>query len=175
MPTGRAATYDVKTILVPTDFSEGARTALEHATTLAKAFKAKIVVLHVIETLAYTMTETVERVDTATMVKSMTQSPQLMDVYALVQRAVEPALDQLVDELQKEGVSASRGLAQGVAYEQIVAHSQAVGADLIVMGTHGRRGVSHLFMGSVAERVVRTAPCPVLTVRSPHAPAVQPA
>jgi nucleotide-binding universal stress UspA family protein len=173
MPTGSAKPYDVKTILVPTDFSEGAQTALEHAKALAKVFKAKIVVLHVIETLADTMTETVQRVDTDTMVRSMSQSPQLMDVYALVQRAVEPALDQLVQDLQKDGVSSTRGLVQGTAYEQIVAHSQAVGADLIVMGTHGRRGVSHLFMGSVAERVVRMAPCPVLTVRSPHGRAAQ--
>lgn len=168
MPTAPAKSYDVKTILVPTDFSEGAQVALDHAKTLATAFQAKIVVLHVIETLAYTMTETMERVDTATMVKRMTQSPQLMDLYALVQRAVEPALDQLVQDLQKDGVSASRALVQGAAYEQIIAQSRAVGADLIVMGTHGRRGVSHLFIGSVAERVVRMAPCPVLTVRSPQ-------
>jgi nucleotide-binding universal stress UspA family protein len=173
MPTGPATSYDVKTILVPTDFSEGAQAALEYAKALAKVFKAKIVVLHVIETVAYTMTETMERVDTATMVKSMTQSPQLMDLYALVQRAAEPALDQLVQDLQKESLSASRALVQGTAYEQIIAQSQAVGADLIVMGTHGRRGVSHLFMGSVAERVVRMAPCPVLTVRSPHGRAAQ--
>jgi nucleotide-binding universal stress UspA family protein len=168
MPIGPAKPYDLKTILVPTDFSEGAQIALEHATTLADVFKAKIVVLHVIETLANTLTETVQRVGTETLARSLSQSPQLMDVYALVRRAVEPALDQVVQDLQKSGVSASRGIEQGTAYEQIVAHARAVGADLIVMGTHGRRGVNRLFMGSVAERVVRTASCPVLTVRPPH-------
>jgi nucleotide-binding universal stress UspA family protein len=173
MPTGHAKPYEVKTILVPTDFSEGSQTALAHATTLARLFKAKIVVLHVIETLTYTMTESLQRVDAYTMVKSMTESPQLMDVYALVKRAVEPALDQLVQDLQKDHVSATRCLVQGTAYDQIVAQAKEVGADLVVMGTHGRRGVNHLFMGSVAERVVRMAPCPVLTVRSQDGRAAQ--
>ncbi|MEW6683028.1 MAG: universal stress protein [Nitrospirota bacterium] len=174
MPTGAAKPYDIKTILVPTDFSEGAQLALEYAKTLAKVFKAKIVLLHVIETLASTLTETMQRVGTDSMVRSMTQSPQLLDVYALIQRAVEPALDQVVEDLKKDGVSSSRSLLQGPAYEQIVAQGRALGADLIVMGTHGRRGVSHLFMGSVAERVVRLASCPVLTVRTPHGPAGAP-
>jgi nucleotide-binding universal stress UspA family protein len=168
MPIGRAEPYDVKTILVPTDFSEGAQAALEHAAALAKAFKAKIVVLHVIETIAATMAETVKRVDPKTMAKGISQVPDLTDVYAIVRRAVEPVLSDLVASLQKDGVAATSALAQGAAYAEIVAQSDAVGADLIVMGTHGRRGVNRLFMGSVAERVVRLAPCPVLTLRPPH-------
>jgi nucleotide-binding universal stress UspA family protein len=151
MPTGKITRFDVKTVLVPTDFSAGAQTALDHATALAKSFHAKIIVLHVIETFTYTMTE----------------SRQLVNVYALVKKAVEPALDQTVRDLQKEHVAASRALVQGRADQEIVAQAKESGADLIVMGTHGRRGVSHAFMGSVAERVVRTAPCPVLTVRTP--------
>lgn len=170
MPPGSAQPYAVKTILVPTDFSKGSQTALEHATALAKLAQARIVVVHVIETIAYTMKESLHLVDTAAMVNSMTESPQLLDVYALVQRAVEPALDQIVRDLEKGHVSASRHILQGTAYDQIVAQAREIGADLIVMGTHGRRGVNHLFMGSVAERVVRMAPCPVLTVRTPQDP-----
>jgi nucleotide-binding universal stress UspA family protein len=151
MPTAKAKPYDVKTILVPSDFSAGAQTALDHATALARVFNAKIVVLHVIETFTYTMTE----------------SLQVVNVYALVKTAVEPVLDQMVQDLKKEHVTASRLLVQGKADQEIVAQAKEAGADLIVMGTHGRRGVSHVFMGSVAERVVRTAPCPVLTVRTP--------
>lgn len=166
MSQGRTAPYTIKTILVPTDFSPGSQAAIEHATALAQLANAEVVVLHVIETLAYTMEESLHRVDAGTMVKSMTESPQLLDVYALVQRAVEPALDQVVAGLQKKRVPASRRVLQGTAYEQIAAQAKELGADLIVMGTHGRRGASHLFMGSVAERVVRTAPCPVLTVRT---------
>jgi nucleotide-binding universal stress UspA family protein len=165
----------VKTILLPTDFSEGSQAALEHATMLANAFNAKVVVLHVIESIAATMTETMQRVDTEAMLKNMGQLPQVLEVYALVRRAVEPALDKVVQDLRKAGVSASRELAEGSAYEQIVAHGRAAHADLIVMGTHGRRGVNRLFIGSVAERVVRLAPCPVLTVRPPHGGQAPPA
>ena len=175
MPPGRTKPFAMKTILVPTDFSQGSQAALEAATALAKLAKSDVVVLHVIETLAYTMKESLHLVDTTAMVKSMTESPQLMDVYALVQRAVEPALDQVVQALQRDHVSASDCILQGTAYDQIVAKAKEIGADLIVMGTHGRRGVNHLFMGSVAERVVRTAPCPVLTVRTPADRATQPA
>lgn len=151
MSTAQTTRFDVKTILVPTDFSAGAQTALDHATALAKAFSAKIIVLHVIETFTYTMTEAL----------------QVVNVYQVVKTAVEPVLDQTVKDLGKEHVTASRVLAQGKADQEIVAQAKEAGADLIVMGTHGRRGVSHAFMGSVAERVVRTAPCPVLTVRTP--------
>jgi nucleotide-binding universal stress UspA family protein len=170
MPPRPAKAYAVNTILVPTDFSKGSQAALEHATALAKLTKARIVVLHVIETIAYTMKESLHLVDSRAMVKSMTESPQLLDVYALVQRAVEPALDQIVKDLQKDHLTASRCVLQGTAYDQIVTQAKEIGADLIVMGTHGRRGANHLFMGSVAERVVRMAPCPVLTVRTPQDP-----
>ncbi len=151
MPKTPVARFDVNTILVPTDFSDGSQAALDHATALAKAFNAKIIVLHVIETFTYTMTE----------------SLQVVNVYALVKTAVEPVMDQMLQDLRNERVTASRVLVQGTADQEIVAQAKESGADLIVMGTHGRRGVSHAFMGSVAERVVRTAPCPVLTVRTP--------
>lgn len=167
MPTGHATPYGLTTILVPTDFSKGSQAALEHATALAKLAKARIVVLHVIEAISYTMKESLLMVDAHAMVKSMTASPQLLDVYPLVERAVKPALDQLVEQLQKADVAATCCILEGTAYEQIVTHATNVEADLIVMGTHGRRGVNHVFMGSVAERVVRMAPCPVLTVREP--------
>jgi nucleotide-binding universal stress UspA family protein len=86
----------------------------------------------------------------------------------LVKTAVEPALDETVQDLKREHVTASPLLVQGKADQEIVAQAKQTGADLIVMGTHGRRGFSHAFMGSVAERVVRTASCPVLTVRTPE-------
>jgi nucleotide-binding universal stress UspA family protein len=75
----------------------------------------------------------------------------------------------MVKDLQQQKVSAARALAQGAAAHEIVEQAREVGADLIVMGTHGRRGVNHLMAGSVAERVVRMAACPVLTVRQPGA------
>jgi nucleotide-binding universal stress UspA family protein len=87
----------------------------------------------------------------------------------VVKTAVEPVLDQMVKDLQHKELSASRSLAQGSAAHEIVSQAREVGADLIVMGTHGRHGVNRVFVGSVAERVVRTAHCPVLTVRTPEA------
>ncbi|MFZ5876482.1 MAG: universal stress protein [Nitrospirota bacterium] len=152
MPTAHAKPVAIKTILVPTDFSEGSQTALDYAVHLAKSFRAKIVLLHVIETTTYTMTEAL----------------QLVNVYTVVKTAVEPVLDQMVQDLQRMDVSASRSMAQGAAAHEIVSQARDVGADLIVMGTHGRRGVNHLLVGSVAERVVRTSTCPVLTVRQPE-------
>jgi nucleotide-binding universal stress UspA family protein len=152
MPTHHATSVSVKTILVPTDFSEGSQAALDYAVTLAKSFHAKIVLLHVIETTTYTMTEAL----------------QLVNVYDVVKTAVEPVLDQMVKDLQQRDLSASRSIAQGAAAHEIVSQAREAGADLIVMGTHGRRGVNHLLVGSVAERVVRTADCPVLTVRTPE-------
>jgi nucleotide-binding universal stress UspA family protein len=152
MSTAHAKSVSIKTILVPTDFSEGSQVALDHAVTLAKSFHAKIVLLHVIETTTYTMTEAL----------------QLVNVYDVVKTAVEPVLDQMVSELQRAQVTASRVVVQGSSAHDIVSQAHEVGADMIVMGTHGRHGVNRLFVGSVAERVVRLAHCPVLTVRTPE-------
>jgi nucleotide-binding universal stress UspA family protein len=71
-----------------------------------------------------------------------------------------------VEQARKEGVDARALLVTGFADEAIVAAAKQQGADLIVMGTHGRRGAARLFLGSVAARVISTAPCPVMTVRS---------
>ncbi|MFZ5863514.1 MAG: universal stress protein [Nitrospirota bacterium] len=150
MPTVDAKSFAVNTVLVPTDFSEGSQAALNYAIGLTKSFHAKIVLLHVIETTTYTMTEAL----------------QLVNVYDVVKTAVEPVLDQMVKDLQQAQVTASRILVQGGSAHEIVSQAREVGADLIVMGTHGRHGVNRLFVGSVAERVVRTAHCPVLTVRT---------
>ena len=136
-------------ILVPTDFSPCSQDAVRYAAVLAKRFGASISVLHVIETLSYTLTE----------------SLQWVDLYAHVRTLVEPMMDGLVRDLREQKFTAVGTLIQGVAYDEIVKKAKEESADLIVMGTHGRRGMRHLLMGSVAERVVRAAPCPVLTVR----------
>jgi nucleotide-binding universal stress UspA family protein len=70
------------------------------------------------------------------------------------------------------GVEAERRLEEGDPVEAILRVAEEIGADLIVMGTHGRTGLSRLFMGSVAEQVLRRAPCPVLTLKSPFAATV---
>ncbi len=150
MPKARTAKHAITTILVPTDFSEYSRQALSYAETVAKTFDAKIVLIHVIDTVSYAVSESV----------------QWNEVYARLEATVQPMLDGLIREAEKSGVAAESRLTQGVPYDQIVKTAENVHADLIVMATHGRTGMRHVLLGSVAERVVRLAPCPVLTVRS---------
>ena len=150
MPKARTAKHAITTILVPTDFSDYSRQALSYAEMLAKTFDAKIVLIHVIDTVSYVVSESV----------------QWTEVYARLEAAIQPMLEGLIREAEKRGVAAESKLTQGVPYDQIVKTAENVNADLVVMGTHGRTGIPHVLLGSVAERVVRLAPCPVLTVRS---------
>jgi len=139
-------------ILVPTDFSGLSCEAFSWATLLAKVFKAKIVIVHVISGRdAEEMTaqpgnpwESVLEREDQTMIESFQRCLQ-SDIY----RAV--AVQTLVKV--------------GSADEKIVEAAQEKAANLIVMATHGRTGLYHALMGSVAEKVVRQAPCPVLTIR----------
>lgn len=150
MPKARTAKHAITTILVPTDFSEYSRQALSYAEILAKTFDAKIVLIHVIDTVSYAVTESV----------------QWTEVYARLEATIQPMLDGLIREAEKRGVAAESTLTQGVPYDQIVKTAENVNADLVVMATHGRTGMPHVLLGSVAERVLRLARCPVLTVRS---------
>jgi nucleotide-binding universal stress UspA family protein len=150
MPKARTAKRTITTILVPTDFSEYSRQALSYAEMIAKTFDAKIVLIHVIDTVSYVVSESVQ---------------WTTDVAARVQATIQPMLDGLVHDAQKRGVVAESRLTQGVPYDQIVKAAEGAHADLVVMATHGRTGMRHVLLGSVAERVVRLAPCPVLTVR----------
>jgi len=139
-------------ILVPTDFSGLSCEAFSWATLLADQFKAKIVIVHVISAKdAVEMTaqpgnpweRVLEREDTA-MIESF-------------QRCLQSDFGQMVE---------TQTLVQlGPAAEKIIEAAKEKEADLIVMATHGRTGLSHAPMGSVAEKVVRQAPCPVLTIR----------
>ena len=131
----------IKRILCPVDFSQTSREALAYAERLAGAQGAEVILVH-----AFDVPET----------------------YGLSQ--VRPANPKLVEQLDAIGpslpnVPVSRVLHAGVPGEVICWLAQERECDLIVMGTHGRTGLSHLFLGSVAEHVVRHARCPVLTVR----------
>ena len=140
--------YD--TILVPTDGSENAEAAAEHAIGLAGAFDATIRVLNV--------------VDAAALVGGVDE----FDAGPQVERALESVGDRAVatiEEMASEaGLTATGEVLTGRPHRSIVDHAEEVGADLIAMGTHGRTGLERLLLGSVAERVVRTSPVPVLTV-----------
>jgi nucleotide-binding universal stress UspA family protein len=140
----------VKKILVPTDFSEGSSAAMQYAVGLARICSARLVLLHVMELAVYA-------VDFA-----MTHP----GVPADIRRKLDDMMEDWVRRAKTEGIEAEGVLATGTPYFEIAKAVERHAIDLIVMGTHGRTGVARAMMGSTAERVVRLAPCPVLTVKA---------
>lgn len=144
----------LKRILVPTDFSEISLQALEYAIELGKPFKASIVLLHASEPIYFATPGTL-----------YAPSGNVVMLLREQRRIAQEHLAHLARALEKRRIPIQTMLASGSPHQVIVGAAKKVGADLIVMSTHGRGGFSHLFMGSVAEKVVRSASCPVLTVR----------
>jgi nucleotide-binding universal stress UspA family protein len=140
-------------ILVPTDFSEPSEAALAHAKALALQFGASLHLIHVVEEPAVLFGLE------GTMVAPMTVSPPALD-------DVEARLTALLAPAERARFRATAEVVRGPVASTIVYRAGELGASLIVMGTHGRTGVSHAFVGSVAEKVVRYAACPVLTVHA---------
>ncbi len=145
-----------KHILVPTDFSEAGDAAIEYAIDLAQQLGAIVHLLHVVTLPVYGVAEI-----------GMAHASAIAQKSMLV---AQDSLDRLAERLRDRVEVAPVRLEMGDAREVIDRVAEDVHADLIVMGTHGRKGLSRWFMGSVAESVVRTAPCPVLTVHQ-HAAA----
>jgi universal stress protein A len=135
---------DMRLILVPVDFSPDSLNALSSARGLAKQFGAELLLLHVIAPI-----------DLIT----------VSDVFEEQRRAGDAALTRIGAELRTAGQRFRVMVKAGVPSRLIVDTARRSGADLIVLGTHGRTGLAHMLIGSVAEKVVRTATCPVLTVR----------
>jgi nucleotide-binding universal stress UspA family protein len=135
-------------VLVPTDGSEQAERALDHAVELASAFDATLHVLFVVDASGFAA-----EVDAALLVRQL-------ETYG--QRVVDAA----VERARQAGVAGVTGeVVTGSAHRRILAYADTHDVDLIVMGTHGRTGLDHFLLGSVTERVVRLADVPVLTVR----------
>jgi nucleotide-binding universal stress UspA family protein len=140
-------------ILVATDFSPASTPALEESVKMAKREGARLLIAH-----AYQEPSLVELSHAPARVYEQWDQA--------LREGVERKLRPLVEYARKEGVEAQALLLTGFADEAIIEAAKQQGADLIVMGTHGRRGAARLFLGSVASRVISTAPCPVMTVRS---------
>jgi nucleotide-binding universal stress UspA family protein len=141
---------EIRQILAPTDFSESSKQAVASACELAQTFGAKLLLLHVVELPSY----------------PIEGLPPSHLGGTLLEDLEKQATSELAQVLAKEAeVKVVRRVVMGIPYRKIVEVAEAEKVDLIVMATHGRTGLSHLVMGSVAERVVRTAPCPVLTIR----------
>ena len=153
----------LKQILVATDFSEPSDAALNYGRELARAFGAHLQILNVVDNL------------TATMVGPEGYIGNLTEMQRDVEEAARKKLAAVISNQDRREFGAKPILlTSSTPAFAIVSHAKEADIDLIVMGTHGRGGFGHLLMGSVAEKVVRSAPCPVLTVRHPEHEFVHP-
>jgi nucleotide-binding universal stress UspA family protein len=143
-------TMEIRQILAPTDFSACSKQAVAYAYEWAQTFGATLVLLHAVELPPYP----IEGLPPSSLGGTLLED--------LEQYATSDLAQVLAQEAEVQVV---RRVVIGIPYRKIVEVAETDKVDLIVMATHGRTGFSHLFMGSVAERVVRTAPCPVLTIR----------
>ena len=146
---------EIKKILFPTDFSQYSSHALKYAVALAESFRAKLYVMHVceqpiagygIEAYHFAVPEYV--VD--------------------LEQQERKRLNALTADLNDKGIQVESIFLIGKAYQEIVRTAKTLEVDVITMATHGSKGLSHLVFGSTAEKVVRLAPCPVLTVKHPE-------
>jgi nucleotide-binding universal stress UspA family protein len=140
-----------KKILVPVDFGESSKLALELALDLAKQYGAELTLLHTWEIPVYGY-------------GAMEFSA--MDMLTPIQGAATEQLNALVAEVRRQLPETKGMLARGVPWREVLSAIEQNKPDLVVMGTHGRRGVGRAILGSVAEKIVRLSPVPVLTVRS---------
>jgi len=143
----------LKKILVPTDFSDFSKPAVEYACALAARFESELHLVHVID-------DPVVHVHDPTMISM----GALYDKQEERHEIARTELQKLTDGWEN-GIEALCETRQGATFVEIVRYAKDNDIDLIVIGTHGRGGLMHVLIGSVAERVVRKAPCPVLTVR----------
>jgi nucleotide-binding universal stress UspA family protein len=145
-------------ILVPTDLSECSNAALKYGLELARTFDAKLHVLHVVQD-PYTQPWAAEAFPAA-----------IGDVLTEWQQQAEKRLNDSIDPADRARVIVTCTI--GSPYGDILRFATGKNIDLIVMGTHGRGPMAHMLLGSVAEKIVRKAPCPVLTVRHPQSAAI---
>jgi nucleotide-binding universal stress UspA family protein len=149
---------DWKRICCPIDFSDASRAAMEVAADLSRRTGASLVLLHAYPIPGYTFPD-----------GSVVASPKMMqDLADEAERHLEEWRAQAETLVGAPRVSAQKAIGEPAA--EIVSFARSSGVDLVVVGTHGRTGLEHALMGSVAERVVRRAHCPVLTVRPPAPP-----
>jgi nucleotide-binding universal stress UspA family protein len=146
---------EIKKILFPTDFSEYSQHALRYAAALAESFKAKLYVMHACE----------HPFVGAGMEAYHFSVPEFS---AEVQEQEKKTLEQITEELRAQKIDAESLFVIGKAYLEIVKCAKELEVDVITLATHGHKGISHFVFGSTAEKVVRLAPCPVLTVKHPE-------
>ncbi len=144
---------EIKKILFPTDFMEGSSYAVPYAVDLAKKYGARLYIVHVIHEVTKASGLYVPHVTLDELYRGMEA-----EAWKEIRRVY-------LEELRGFG-DVEYVVLKGIPYEEIIAFAEEKGIDLIVMGTHGRKGLDRLFFGSTAEKVVRNSSCPVLTVRA---------
>ncbi len=143
----------IRKILVPVDFSAHSREAQRWAAELAGRYDATLTLIHVYQPISYALPEGYV----------LPSANLLADLEVSLSKALDDARSELVSIA---GLKVNTQLLQGVPFAEIVRFAREGSYDLIVLSTHGRTGLKHALLGSVAEKVVRKAHCPVLTVRS---------
>lgn len=142
----------LRKVLVPTDFSESARHAFSYGVSFAREFKAELVLLHVVENLTVGYASDLFPVPMA-------------EVFQEISGYAKAELAKLAEEAKQKQVAVSELVAQGKPSAEIIRYAAENAVDMIVLGTHGKGMLDQALFGSTTERVVRRAPCPVLTVR----------
>jgi len=143
-------------ILVPIDFSKFSDNALAYACAFAEQFGSELHLLHVLQDVVAMMPEPGLFV------------PPSGDWLEDLEKSAREELDKLPGSDAAGKLTVVREVRQGAPFVEVIHYAREHGVDLIVLGTHGRSGLAHVLLGSVAEKVVRKAPCPVLSVRHPE-------
>ncbi|WP_022851313.1 universal stress protein [Limisalsivibrio acetivorans] len=145
---------DIKKIIYPTDFSEPSRTAFDYAVSMAKMCGAQLEILHVM-------------FDETQVVSFYLPQVTMQNLSVDIEEGAKKEMKKFVEESGELGdIEYTYTLKKGTPFVEIIKHAKESGADMIVIGTHGRSGLEHVLFGSTAEKVVRKASCPVLTIRS---------
>jgi len=144
---------DISKILISTDGSDSSMRAAEYGVNIAKLLGAQVTVIYVIDAVV---------LDEA---RALFKADEHEDVEIKLKQAGQRYINYVLGIAEKEGIKAASLLTKGRPYEQIVNLAKESNVDLIVMGTHGRRGTERFLIGSVAERVIEYSPCPVLVVK----------
>jgi nucleotide-binding universal stress UspA family protein len=145
---------DIKKILVPIDFSDYSKSSLNYAVNFVKCFKADIIIVYVIEPISYPPDFSMGQI-------------AIPSVDLELDKRAKDELDKLAENFIPKDISVKKLIKMGKPFAEIVNAAEEEDVDLIIISTHGHTGVEHILFGSTAEKVVRKAPCPVLTLREP--------
>jgi nucleotide-binding universal stress UspA family protein len=152
----------IRRILLPTDFSEFANHALKYAVTFARECGSKLYLLHVVEEFAHAS------------YFDVLQVPLPPNLFSDIEERAKRQLADLAASEALKGLEVEIVVTRGVPFVEIVEFAREKGVDLITIATHGHSGLKHALFGSTAEKVVRKAPCPVLSVKHPEHEFVMP-